>query len=438
MTTATPAGRLTRVTLIGPTRRIDVVLPSDEPLGALLPEMVAMVGHRHGGDPRGFQLGLVDGTVLPPATSLRDAGVPDGAVLRVDPFTAAPPAAVVYDIPDELSDDLDRRPGRWHDAARVRTATGACVVASAFAAHVTAAQVPVWVLTAAAVVLLAAGLGAAAAGRRPAGVALLLGGTASLATTVPAWTSSWPHRWALWALGAACAVALLGVATGHRRAGLLGAGVSLALLGWWVALAAAGLPAHRSAALTAVVTVGLLGVLPRVAMVSSGLTKLDDRLNTDDSVPRPSAEAAVDAAHRGLATACVAAVLSGTAAGLVLATSDGWSVALAVLLAVVLFLRLRAFPLTAEVVSMVTAALVVVGALLARLVRDQPRLWWVAAVAALVVVLLGLLVLGHRPQSHVRARARQWADRLEGLAVLGSVPVAVGVFGVYSRLLDTF
>ena len=87
---------------------------------------------------------------------------------------------------------------------------------------------------------------------------------------------------------------------------------------------------------------------------------------------------------------------------------------------------------------MVTAALVVVGALLARLAHDQPQLWWVAVVAALVMASLGLLVLGHRPQSHVRARARQWADRLEGLAVLASVPVALGVFSVYSRLLDTF
>jgi hypothetical protein len=44
----------------------------------------------------------------------------------------------------------------------------------------------------------------------------------------------------------------------------------------------------------------------------------------------------------------------------------------------------------------------------------------------------------HRPRPHVRARARQLADRLEGLVVVAAVPVAVGVFGVYERLLDTF
>ena len=38
----------------------------------------------------------------------------------------------------------------------------------------------------------------------------------------------------------------------------------------------------------------------------------------------------------------------------------------------------------------------------------------------------------------MQARARQIADRVEGIAVIAMVPVAVGVFGLYSQLLNSF
>lgn len=100
------AGQLSRVTLAGARRRIDLVLPADEPLGLLLPEIVAMVGHRPMDDSRGYQISTLDGTVLDPAGSLRQAAVPDGAMLRVDPISEAPPAAIVHDVADEVGDDL--------------------------------------------------------------------------------------------------------------------------------------------------------------------------------------------------------------------------------------------------------------------------------------------------------------------------------------------
>jgi hypothetical protein len=42
------------------------------------------------------------------------------------------------------------------------------------------------------------------------------------------------------------------------------------------------------------------------------------------------------------------------------------------------------------------------------------------------------------PVEHVRARLRRLADRLETVAVVAAVPLAIGVFGIYGRLLDTF
>ena len=93
--TSAPTGRLTRVTLVGPRRRADLVLPSDEPLGALLPEIVAMLGMGPPGQPRGYQLSMLGGRVLEPTANLRGAGVTDGALLWVDPLTEAPSAAIV-------------------------------------------------------------------------------------------------------------------------------------------------------------------------------------------------------------------------------------------------------------------------------------------------------------------------------------------------------
>ncbi|GDY33524.1 type VII secretion integral membrane protein EccD [Gandjariella thermophila] len=444
MTAMTPppsatTGRLTRVTLIGPRRRIDLVLPSEEPIGTLLPEMVAMVGYRPAGEPRGYQVSRLDGQVLEPGSSLRRAGVADGALLRIDPLTEAPPAAIVHDVSDEVADDLARRRGRWNEAARRWTATGAVVAAATLATVLAAATAPPAALAAAGLLALLAGAALAVLGPRAVGISVLLGGSAVALTAVPSLTAAWPQRWAWWAVGVGVTVITLGVATRQHRAGLLGGGTLLALLTLWAAMLALGLPLARTAAVMALVTVAALGVLPRVAMLASGLTRLDDRQSGEAPVTRRAAESAVDAAHRGLALACVATAASGALAGWVLAwAATGWTVALACLLGIAVLLRLRAFPLTVEVVGLVAASFVVATGLIGRWVVAAPAQRWGGVAAAAGIAAVGLVVLGYQPESHVRARARQFADRLEGLAVVALVPVAVGVFGVYSRLLDTF
>jgi hypothetical protein len=103
-----------------------------------------------------------------------------------------------------------------------------------------------------------------------------------------------------------------------------------------------------------------------------------------------------------------------------------------------LLLRTRAFPLVVEVVALVAAGLVVTWQLLLSWYRAEPGQWWGPVAVALGVAALALVVLAYQPPSHVRARLRQNADRFEALAVVALVPVAVGVFGVYPRLLETF
>jgi hypothetical protein len=47
-------------------------------------------------------------------------------------------------------------------------------------------------------------------------------------------------------------------------------------------------------------------------------------------------------------------------------------------------------------------------------------------------------VLSTEPPEHVRARLRRIANRVEAIAVVALLPVALGAFGTFERLLDTF
>ncbi|HXQ55050.1 MAG TPA: type VII secretion integral membrane protein EccD, partial [Actinomycetes bacterium] len=113
-----------------------------------------------------------------------------------------------------------------------------------------------------------------------------------------------------------------------------------------------------------------------------------------------------------------------------------WTVLLAAACAVVLAGRARIYPLVAEVVALLAAAAwILLGLLSVWQDRAGTAAPLAAALALLVTTLVALVV---EPVDHVRARLRRLADRLETVAVVAAVPLAIGVFGIYGRLLDTF
>jgi hypothetical protein len=61
---------------------------------------------------------------------------------------------------------------------------------------------------------------------------------------------------------------------------------------------------------------------------------------------------------------------------------------------------------------------------------------------AIGVLLLALVppivVLSAEPPEHVRARLRRIVNRIEAIAVVVMLPVAIGAFGTFERLLNTF
>ncbi|MEU5367839.1 type VII secretion integral membrane protein EccD [Streptomyces sp. NPDC005951] len=446
----TSRSELSRVTLVGERRRADIVLPSDTPIGQLLPDILQLLDDRAASRPLTRQLITSDGSALPHDSTLASAGVSDGAVLRLVRTHAAPPAPVVHDVTDQVADHLDLQAWRWRPAAR-RVAAGASTVAFAVVAALLARrEVPLdtlaVALAVATAVLLAGGALCAriGAGNRGLATALLFvsGGLGVLTawTAADAYAWSGPARLAAVATAVALDLLLLGFFSPLGRGGLIGAGATAVVTAVWEAVAAVESDPARLGAVMAVFSVVLLGMLPRLALMASGLTALDDRRSGGISVSRHDVADALAATHRGLALATVVTAASATAAGWLLtlaAPPTVWTVLLPSLVAVVLLSRARAFPLVAEVVALFAAAAV----LLVRLVMlwmDQGSGGAGPVVVLGVAALLPLLALSVEPPEHVRVRLRRSADLVESIGMVGLFPLAIGVFGVYGQLLDKF
>jgi type VII secretion integral membrane protein EccD len=443
---------LSRVTLVGERRRVDLVLPSREPVGVLLPEVMRLLDDRVGDRPELRHLLTSDGSALAQDSTLESAGVADGAVLRLVRVEDAPSAPVVHDVTDEVADDLDMRLWRWRPAVR-RVVAGCATVLWALAAGLLARGH--FALSAVGAGLLAVAVGCAVAGvllgraRRHTLAATLIVTAAALAV-LGTWTCADAYGWsgaarlAGLAGGVVLALVLAGWFTPLGRGALIGAGaVAGCLVVWEAALGLQGgaqtaAQQARAGALLAVVSVVVLGMLPRLALMASGLSGLDDRRTGGVSVSRYQVGTALAATHRGLVLATVAFAASAGAAGvLVLHTVSVWTVSLGIVVMVVLALRARAFPLTAEVVVLLVAAAVVVVRLV--VVWGDHASGAVGPVAVLgFLAVVPLVLLAVEPAEHVRVRLRRTGDLLESVAVIALFPLVIGAFGVYGRLLGTF
>jgi type VII secretion integral membrane protein EccD len=440
------------VTLVGERRRVDLVVPSREPVGVLLPEVMRLLDDRVGERPELRHLVTVDGSALAHDDTLESAGVRDGAVLRLVRVEDAPSAPIVHDVSDEVADDLGLRAWRWRPAVRRVVAGGATVTWALVAGVLARAYVePSAVAGALAVVAVLSALGGVLCGRlgRRALAATLLV-TAGALGVLAGWTAADAQDWsgalrlAVVAGAVAGALALAGWFTPLGRGASIGAGSLVGCVAVWeVAVAlqgGAGTAAQqsRAGALVAVVSVVLLGLLPRLALMASGLTRLDDRRSGGTSVSRYQVGTALAATHRGLVLATVVLGVSAAAAGvLVLRTATVWTVPLAGAVLLALALRARAFPLAAEVVVLLAGAAVVVGRLVTLWLEHVQAVAGPVAVLALLAA-VPLLVLSAEPAEHVRVRLRRLGDVVESAAVIALLPLVIGVFGVYGRLLGTF
>ncbi|WP_328887799.1 type VII secretion integral membrane protein EccD [Streptomyces sp. NBC_00316] len=445
----TSRAQLSRVTLVGERRRADIVLPSDTPIGQLLPDILQLLDDRAAARPMTRQLITSDGSALPHDSTLSSAEIADGAVLRLVRAHSAPPAPVVHDVTDLVADDLDLQAWRWRPAAR-RASAGVATVAFAVIAALLARRefaldTLAGALVAVTLLLLVAGALVARIGQGNRGLATALLLASGGLGIVTAWTASdaydWPGTARLAAVAGALVLVLLllGYFSPLGRGGLIGAVATAAITVVWEAVAAVQDDLSRLGAVMAVFSVVLLGLLPRLALMASGLTALDDRRSGGISVSRHQVGNALAATHRGLALATTVTALSAAAGGWLLTqahTPTVWTTALPALVALVLLSRARAFPLVAEVVALIAAAAVLVVRLVMVWMQHSGGAGPLAVLCAAGV--LPLLVLAVQPPEHVQVRLRRMGDLVESIGVVGLFPLAVGAFGVYGQLLNKF
>ncbi|MFC7329873.1 type VII secretion integral membrane protein EccD [Marinactinospora rubrisoli] len=436
-----------RVTLVGERRRVDAVLPAQEPIGALLPEVLQLLGDPVSNPAQPLHLTTAAGVVLEGDATLAGRSIADGSVLRLVRADDPLPAPVVHEVPEAVGDALDGHRGRWTPAAARWTATAAAAVLWLALGGLLwtglGGGAAVAAIAALAVALIITGAAIGPTWREALGTALSLSGGAlgCLALWLAADLYGWPGwvRWDGIAVVAALLVILLGLTSGLGRGGVVGGGVALVLALLWPVCAVLGLDAHHVAAVTVVACVVLLSLLLRMALTTSGLTALDDQRSSGATVARTDVLTALVGAHRGMTVAVVAVALAGAVAGLVLALEfNGWTAALSLLFAIVLASRARFYPLITEKAPLLAAALVVLVS--AALAGADEAAWafWAALGLLLAGLAIPLVVLAAEPPEYVRARLRRITSRIEAVAVVALIPVAIGAFGTYERLLTTF
>ena len=128
MSTSTTTG-FCRVTVVAPDSRIDVALPEDIPLADVYPEVLRLSGQGFSkGAPVGFHLVRRDGTVLDSSLTLIAQQVRDGDLLSLRPFSQSLPAAVYDDVADAIATAVAADRSLWTTSLLRATGLIGCVL----------------------------------------------------------------------------------------------------------------------------------------------------------------------------------------------------------------------------------------------------------------------------------------------------------------------
>ncbi len=426
----------TRVTIIGSERKADLVLPDDEPITALLPDVLDLLDEQQSGGAHPVAMTTTVGEQLDASRSLAEQRVRHGTILRLVPVDAAPPPPDVADVTDVVGDTTSARVDAW---TRWWGTAAAAVLAAVLGAY--AAPVPGALEAAVAAVLVVTAVIAARVGHRAPSVVLAGGGVGVAVGPAAALADDGPGTgtvavlltWA--ALAAVATAAVWGLGFRQRSAGL-GSLTGPALVVIWFAGPALGLGPVPSTAVATVLGALLLGLLPAMAMSLSGLSGIDDRVVEGHRVPRADTRVTVHAAHRTLSAATVStAVVTGGLSCQLVEDADLWGRLLAIAVGLVLLLRTRVFPLAPQRLALIAGG---AAPLVTVLVGWSTGAEMTRAAVVLGVVAALALVAGWAPPDHVSARLRRAAGTLELLVVLPVIPLLLASLGVFSDLLGTF
>lgn len=449
----------TRLTVIGTLNKAELVLPSEEPFAGLMPRLMGLLAEPSGSIARPLALVRSTGEQLDLGLSAAQQLVLDGELLHLSRIDDAPAPPEVSDVTDAVADALRTRGGLWGERSRHAVAAVAiafiAVIAGGVALPLLTSSLPAagtllplaiaWpALLVTAVLLGRAGLSWAGTATTAAALGLSLPlASALLPVAMPALDESGtadPTRFgALIAL--AITLAWFSIAAGfgigqRRRAALAGSLLGVALLLVPLLLLALGVDPLGALGIGGVVAALASGVVPWFALAAAGLTGLDDEVVAGRLRSRRTVLSTADEAYRTLSWSTVAAaiVLALCGIGLV-ASANGWAIGLGAALALTAALRTRAFSVAIDAIALWTAsALIAVSAFAAHAASGI----WLALAALIVAAVLVAIAAGVRPAAHTRATLRRFGNTIESLAVVSTVPLLLGVFGLYAQLLETF
>ena len=449
---------LCRITVVGPSRRVDIALPGYVSFADLFP-MVARYAGLDGpdvvGEKGGWVLQRLGQDPFSPAMTPLQAGLRDGEMLYLRPHREQLPRMSFDDVADVIASALSDRPGRWAPQHARSVALGAGAAALAAGAVLIARSGPPWPVPAGAAaaiavaLLLAVAAVARAAGDSRAGAVL---GYAAIpyaflaGLLAPARSSPLTHLGAVHLLSALAAAALAAVVAAAASAEVplfFGPVVAalLGVLGAWVGYAfGIGL-----AAAAAVIVVPALALTPLIPAVSFRMARM-----TLPQVPRHADDLrrdtlTIDGAEVFDRTAVADRFVTGatSAIGLVAAVAEGalaftrgWLGMLAcAALACVLLLRSRLFQGLAQRLWLLVPGfggliLLAAGAIHGTTQARHLALALGPLVAGTALVVgVGLWLPGRRP-SPFWGRV---ADISDTVLNVGLFPVALGLAGVFGK-----
>lgn len=437
----------TRLTVIGSRRKADVVLPGDQPVGTLVPQLLDLLeeGVRGG---EAIALTTLTGVPVELGTSLDDQEIGHGELVRLTALDDAPQAPEVVDVTDAVADATARHRGQWRRPASISALAAAAAAAAWIATAVLLAieSSLLWWLLAGlvslAVLAVAAARrerpGTAAASSAAAAGALVPWSTVAADRLAPPSVLAFPGGQALITAALLWLVVALVLGAGRgRRSAAVAAGIGMLSSAALLVAAALGAPPRGVTGVGAAIGMALLGLLPGLALSLSGLTGHDDRVIGGGRASRREIGEAILEAFDSLSwTTLAVAVPTAVLLASLVQSTDPWELGLAAAIAAVTALRARLLPLVVQrSVLLLVAALPLVVWLVTptSLIGRQ-----VQALAAAVLCLLAIGVASLRPSDLGAARLRRAADIAELLSVLAVVPVLLGALGVYADLYEVF
>jgi type VII secretion integral membrane protein EccD len=448
-----------RVTVIGPSRRVDIALPGYVSFADLFP-VVAKYAGLDGPDVVGEQGGWVLQRLgqepFSPAMTPLQAGLRDGEMIYLRPHREQLPRMSFDDVADVIASGLSDRPGRWDPRHARWVALGASAAALAAGAVFILRSGPPWPVPAtvsaavAVALLLAVAAVSRAMGDSQAGAVLGYAAVpyaflAGLLT--PARSTSLTHLGATDMLPALAAVALAAVVAAAASAevplfsGLIVAAL-LGVLGAWVGYAF-GIGLAASAAVIVVPTLALTPLIPAFSFRMARMTLPQVPRHADD-LRRDTLT--IDGAEVFGRTATADRFVTGAASGigLVAAVAEGalaftrsWlGLVTCAVLACVLLLRSRLFQGLAQRLWLLVPGFGGLILLAAGPIHGSTQARHLAlALGPLIagsafVVGTGLWLPGHRPSPFWG----RMADIADTMLNVGLFPLALGLAGVFGKI----